>query len=436
VSINPNMRGTSFDQENQRQGSSFEAFLDQYQAVRLFVAAGGLAILVVFLVAGWWQWGSPLPNLVAVLGIAAHAGWCRIRRIRAPTQMLLIDITLFGWSVLAIADLPVIGGFYGLLALVTVLFTEGWRRWGLLAYLTAWFVSAFLLGSGLSVDSVGSLIGTLGAVAGLVAVVTMLRGWLGRLDANRSQMLGTVSHELRNSLTGVLGLTEVVSNMDDLEPAEVRELIEMANQQAIDATEIVEDLLTASRLERSAMTTQATPVDINTEVATTIRRFQGAGTEVAVTLADVSSEGWGDPLRVRQILRNLVSNAIRYGGPDIVVATKEIKGALEIVVRDNGNGVPPEDEGTIFLPYRRSTRGRRDAASVGLGLWISHQLAHTMGGSLTYQRRDAHTEFVLSIPRAPETTSTADVAAASSRTTNRSRHLGTSKLAHDPFAVA
>jgi hypothetical protein len=59
---------------------------------------------------------------------------------------------------------------------------------------------------------------------------------------------------------------------------------------------------------------------------------------------------------------------------------------------------PPDDEKSIFLPYRRSTRGRRDAASVGLGLWICQQLAKAMGGRLEYRRDNGWTEFELTMP--------------------------------------
>jgi signal transduction histidine kinase len=226
-------------------------------------------------------------------------------------------------------------------------------------------------------------------------------------------MVGTVSHELRNNLTGVLGLTEVVATMADLEPAEARELVSMAHQQAVDANEIVEDLLTVSRLEGSALTTSREAVDVNEEVVATARRFQGTETEIGLALDDDLPPAWADPLRLRQTIRNLISNAIRYGGPMVVVGTGQVGDAIEVVVRDNGDGVPPEDEATIFLPYRRSTRGRRDASSIGLGLWVCRQLAHAMGGHLVYRRREGWTEFVLTIPtRPPDEDSTSSESAA------------------------
>jgi signal transduction histidine kinase len=228
-------------------------------------------------------------------------------------------------------------------------------------------------------------------------------------------MVGTVSHELRNNLTGMLGLTEIVMSTADLDPTEARELIGLAHQQAADANEIVEDLLTASRLEGAALTLNTELVDLNIEATDTTRRFKTEGTDIAVSLADGLRPAWADALRTRQIIRNLLSNAIRYGGENIIVSTRAVGDRVQVVVADDGNGVPPVDERTIFLPYRRSTEGRRDKSSIGLGLWICRQLAHGMGGQLDYRRVGGLTEFVLSLPVAgsrsmPE----GDVAAASS----------------------
>lgn len=378
-----------------------ESFLDEYQKIRLLASLAGVVLVSVFVVGGWWQGGSPVPN-IAVLGLmAGHAAWCMARHIRAPRAMLFIDTTLLGAVMFTIPEYPsVMTGTFAFLALLVVLFTRG--RWmvGLLGYITAWYVSADLSGGGLSASSVGSVAGSLLTVAAIVAVMISVRGWLGRLDADRSQMIGTVSHELRNNLTGVLGLTDVVATMGDLESAEARELVAMAHQQAVDANEIVEDLLTASRLEASALTMSPGLVDINAEVVTVARRFNGTGDEIGLALADDLPPGWADSLRIRQTIRNLLSNAIRYGGPVITIVTRQSEGAIQITVRDNGDGVPRADEASIFLPYRRSTQGRRDASSVGLGLWICRQLAHAMGGRLTYQRRGDFTEFLLTVPAA------------------------------------
>lgn len=379
------------------QRSSLESFLDEYQLVRIAMNGAGLIMTIVLLLGGWWNAGPPVVSLLGSLTIGGHALWCHLRGIRAPRTMLVMDTTIIGLMMLTLPEYPsVTAALFGLVSVLIVLFSRG--RWmaGLLAYAAGWFSVATLTGP--TTDPIGNLQGGLFVVVALAVLIVRVRQWLGRLDANRSQMVGTVSHELRNSLTGVLGLTELVSSMEDLQPAEAKELVGMANHQAMDAIDIVEDLLTASRVERAALTMTAELVDINTEVATTAHRFQGTGTDVGLLLSDNLPPAWADSLRVRQAIRNLLSNAIRYGGPTITVATRHAGDMIELTVRDDGDGVAPEDEKTIFLPYKRSSQGRRDASSIGLGLWICRQIAQGMGGSLEYQRRGDFTEFIFSVP--------------------------------------
>jgi signal transduction histidine kinase len=376
-----------------------ESFLDDYQRLRFLVSLSAFIVVGILGVSGWWRSDSPVVNLLVLGLIALHAAWCRFRHVRAPRTMLVIDTTLMGASMVTINQFPsVMTGVIAFLALIVVLFSEGPWMVGLFAYLTGLYATAFLSGSGASVESAGNMVASLTSVAAVVAVMIRVRWWLGRLDADRSQMIGTVSHELRNNLTGVLGLTDIVANTANLQPAEARELIALAHQQAVDANEIVEDLLTASRLEAAALTISAGRVDINAEVATVARRFNGAGSEIGLALAEDLAAAWADPLRVRQAIRNLVSNAIRYGGPVVSITTRQTGDAIQISVLDNGDGVPKEDEASIFLPYRRSTTGRRDPSSIGLGLWICRHLAQAMGGHLVYERRDGSTEFALTVP--------------------------------------
>ncbi len=193
-----------------------------------------------------------------------------------------------------------------------------------------------------------------------------------------------------------MGLTEVVSTDRDMSGDEARELVALAHQQAVDANEIVEDLLTATRLERAALTVAMGSVNVNAQVETTVRRFSGEGVSLTAQMATDLPPAEADDLRVRQILRNLVSNAVRYGGSSIRITTSAVGDGVQVTVADDGAGVPSEDAATIFLPYRRSTRSSH-VASVGLGLWISRQLADAMGGSLVYQRTDGWTEFVLKL---------------------------------------
>jgi signal transduction histidine kinase len=374
-----------------------ESFLDEFQQVRLYLSVGGLALIGIFAGGGRWN-GLLLPSAIGLILMGVHAAWCRYRHIRSPKSMLALDLTIWGSVMLLMSDFPAIAtASLAFLCLLAVLFSDG--RWmaAFLLYVTTWFGISFFAGTRLNVEDAGVFAAIVFTVGGMAAIMYRVRGWLGQLDGNRSQMLGTVSHELRNNLTGMMGLTDVLQSATDMSPSETEELLGLAHQQAVDATEIVEDLLTASRLESSALSVEVEAVDLDLEVATTARRFVGEGTMVSIQIGDDVPMARGDSLRVRQILRNLISNAVRYGGSSIRVATRAVGDHVQVVVSDNGQGVPAEDEATIFLPYRRSINARRDAASVGLGLWICRQLAHAMEGTLDYLRVDESTQFILTL---------------------------------------
>jgi signal transduction histidine kinase len=101
-----------------------------------------------------------------------------------------------------------------------------------------------------------------------------------------------------------------------------------------------------------------------------------------------------DPRRVRQILRNLLTNAQRYGGPQRRVTAGALRDSAWLEVRDNGAGIPEDEASRIFEPYVTSGGG----GSVGLGLGVARQLAELMGGSLSYERSAAETVFRLVLP--------------------------------------
>lgn len=316
--------------------------------------------------------------------------------------MLVLDTTVWG-AIMVMASVPVLSvAILAFLFVLVVLFSERLWRLGLLAVSAGWFAASAVT-SDLEPLTISHIVAVLLMMGGLAAMIARVRSRLDPANAGRSQMLGTVSHELRNNLTAMMGLTQLVGIQPDLTFEEAKELVALAHQQAVDATEIVEDLLTVTRLEGSALTVTIEPIDVNEAVETTVRRFAGEGTGLGVEIRTDLPPANADALRVRQILRNLISNAVRYGGPSIHIATRMLGGRIEVVVADNGNGVPREDEKTVFLAYRRSTNSNH-AASVGLGLWVSRHLAETMGGSLEYRRVNGSTEFVLGL----ETCSGAD----------------------------
>ena len=375
--------------------SSLESFLDDYVFVRLVAGATGLVILTLLGLSTGYE--HLLPYLVGLAVTGGHAAWARIRNLRAVKSLLAIDTAVWG-AIIVITNDPVTGtAMLALLLVLVVAFADGlWRALFLLVAL-AWYGVSFFDREGVSAGSFGRFLGVVLITGALAAIMARIRTGLGRLEANRSQLLGTVSHELRNNLTGLMGLTEIVSTDRSLAQEEATELVALAHQQAVDAAEIVEDLLTATRLEGSALSVGVEAVDVAREIDSMMRRFSSEGLLLEVDLPDDLPRASADPLRLRQILRNLVSNAVRYGGTSIRILTDVDDDRIHITVADDGDGVPTRDEATIFLPYRRSANPEH-TSSVGLGLWISRSLAQAMDGSLEYGRLDGWTRFTLIVP--------------------------------------
>jgi signal transduction histidine kinase len=109
---------------------------------------------------------------------------------------------------------------------------------------------------------------------------------------------------------------------------------------------------------------------------------------------------YADPRRLRQVLRNLVSNAHRYGGNQIFVDVASEESFVALQVRDNGSGIPDELQSRVFEPYQTAHERVGVTGSVGLGLTVSRQLARLMGGDLTYHRVEEWSVFRLTLPAA------------------------------------
>ncbi len=111
---------------------------------------------------------------------------------------------------------------------------------------------------------------------------------------------------------------------------------------------------------------------------------------------------WADPTRLRQVMRNLLSNAFRYGGNRVGVEVYEEDRMAHIDVRDSGGPIPDKRAATMFEPFDHSDDGGRTPNSVGLGLAVARSLARMMGGDLVYVHEDAESVFRLSLLKPPE----------------------------------
>lgn len=215
-------------------------------------------------------------------------------------------------------------------------------------------------------------------------------------DEERIELIATVAHEVRNPLTGALGLADILSDDSRLE-SEQRDHARAIRDAVRDADHIIEDLLVLSRLDRGSFDVDVRPVRLAHEVAAVVESLERGSDELPISVSD---EIWvaADPLRFRQVLRNLLSNARRYGGPGVKLQAIESAGLVELDVVDDGPGVDPGMRTQLFQSFARGGPGRRHAQSSGLGLAVSRRLARLMGGDLTYHRIDGETRFRLTLP--------------------------------------
>lgn len=239
-----------------------------------------------------------------------------------------------------------------------------------------------------------------GRLTDTLGEVRALQARLEALVKSKDQLIASVSHELRNPLTGIIGLTQVlrVETAGRLD-SESSEMLDMIVDQSSDLSTIIDDLLAYARTEDGSLSIDLMPMAL----ADAIRSAAGGvvGDTVEMDSHSVDVEVLADPLRVRQIIRNLVSNAHRYGGSETWIEVAACGGEVMISVCDDGSGVPPTHAESIFEPYRSAHDQRLQPGSVGLGLALSRKLARLMDGDLVYERRqDDTTAFNLTLRRA------------------------------------
>ncbi len=223
---------------------------------------------------------------------------------------------------------------------------------------------------------------------------------LHELIRSKDQFVAAVSHELRTPLTAITGISAELRDANGaFSEDERQELISLVAEQSLDVSRIVDDLLVAAGTDAGSLAINAQPVDLAVEAAAVLRSVSELiPVEADPTVAPVLA----DPTRVRQIVRNLLTNAARYGGPNIRVVVSDAGNHTVLQVRDNGSPLPQQLWATIFEPYFRARQGTGVTGSVGLGLTVSRQLAHQMGGDLTYDHDGSETIFTLALEKAPD----------------------------------
>lgn len=223
------------------------------------------------------------------------------------------------------------------------------------------------------------------------------RRMLDLMEAKNS-FLASVSHEIRTPLTAIVGFAQLLGDEEaGLEDEDRRVMVSAIAQQAHEVSDLIEDLLVVARNELAEIEIAEVTVDLLSQLQQTLDAGGSFTTEVTHSSEGEIPEVRGDPARIRQILRNLLTNAERYGGPEVRVRISADEETVTVSVTDNGPGLPTEEWERIFEPYQSAHESGTEPGSVGIGLAISRQLAERMGGALGYHYENGLSIFNLTL---------------------------------------
>lgn len=225
-----------------------------------------------------------------------------------------------------------------------------------------------------------------------------------RLEEEKSDFVATISHELRTPMTAVYGAAQtLIRRESELTANQTRALLQMIATQATRLSQITEEVLLTTRLDRGDLPIEQERVDVADVVRSAVDAMRSQlddGTAIEVGIAEDVGAAFGDSDRIQQVLVNLIDNAAKYGGSPVIVSAESDNGGVRIAVSDPGPGIKPVDRERIFEKfYRAGPQLTRSASGTGLGLYISRELTQRMGGRLDVVSEPGEgTTFVVELP--------------------------------------
>lgn len=215
-------------------------------------------------------------------------------------------------------------------------------------------------------------------------------------NAAKTHFLASMSHELRTPLNAIIGFSEVLRSQGTSDPAAAVRVTDPSKYAAhiheagVHLLNIVNDILDTAKLESGAITLREDPVDCRSLLASCQTFFSGLAKERGVSLQVQAQEGlpglWGDEQRLKQILINLLSNALKFtpeGGAVALRAQARAEGGLTFEVADSGIGIHEEDIDKVLQPFEQlAVDLARHFEGTGLGLPLAKAFTELHGGTL------------------------------------------------------
>jgi two-component system, OmpR family, sensor kinase len=233
----------------------------------------------------------------------------------------------------------------------------------------------------------------------LTRTFNQMQAQLRQLDVARKEFIATASHELRTPIFSLAGFVELLQS-EELDEATRREFLDTMSEQVARLQKLSVDLLDLSRLDAGSVELHAEPVDLSELARSVMNEFTPAlaehGTDLEVRLPDQGPEALCDPVRVAQIMRILLDNALRHtpAGTHVSVGAAGSNGTAGLTVTDAGPGLPDNSDTKVFERFYTGDAGR----GAGLGLAIARELAERMHGQLRVKSADPGTAFTLELP--------------------------------------
>jgi len=221
------------------------------------------------------------------------------------------------------------------------------------------------------------------------------------LVKTKDEFVANLSHELRTPLTGIFGFAMVLDDMLDLGPEHLEfemlaETTAVILSEASELNRMVDDLLTAAKSDGRPLQLVLEDLEIEPVIESSIDLFRRQGHEIHVRCEPAVVTI--DRHHLGQVVRNLVSNATKHGGPSIVIEGRMSADRYAVSVMDDGDGVPDELVERLFSRFLHQGETPLTTGSVGLGLYIAGMLAKAMGGDLSYQRTQGISVFAFTVP--------------------------------------
>jgi signal transduction histidine kinase/ActR/RegA family two-component response regulator len=213
--------------------------------------------------------------------------------------------------------------------------------------------------------------------------------------AAKTRFLATVSHELRTPLNGIMGMTQVLIGQARDEPTNAR--LQTVARSARHLRELIDGLIDLSQAGSGALKVRNEPYALATAIHDVVQTHELAAREKGLQFRlmlppDLPALVAGDATRVKQVLHNLIGNAIKFtpsepGGRSgrVSLQVQHRDNELRFTVRDSGPGIAPDWAPLIFSAFEHQGRRRREGSGLGIGLSISRETARSMGGDVTWE---------------------------------------------------